>query len=116
MGLYIFATDENDNGSHITLYFLRCAPTLLFLAVSFLRSSSKEVSSKDRQLHEGAYIHDHDGTITNQRMRSTFKKMTKCGVFLTYITLVNICFQATGHSFSPRNVIFGLREPCTIKN
>ena len=23
---------------------------------------------------------------------------------------------ATGHSFSPRNVIFGLRESCTIRN
>ena len=31
------------------------------------------------------------------------------------IILVNYLFQATGHSFSHRNVIFGLREPCTIK-
>ena len=36
--------------------------------------------------------------------------------FFPYITLVNFLFQATGHSFSPRNVIFGLREPCTIRN
>ena len=36
--------------------------------------------------------------------------------FFPYITLVNFWFQATGHSFSPRNVIFGLREPCTTKN
>ena len=36
--------------------------------------------------------------------------------FFPYITLVNFWFQATGHSFSPRNVIFGLREPCTIIN
>ena len=33
-----------------------------------------------------------------------------------YITLVFFWFQDTGHSFSPRNVIFGLREPCTIRN
>ena len=36
--------------------------------------------------------------------------------FFPYITLVNFCFQATGHGFSPRNVMFGLREPCTIIN
>ena len=36
--------------------------------------------------------------------------------FFPYITLVNLCFQATGHSFSCRNMIFGLREPCTIRN
>ena len=36
--------------------------------------------------------------------------------FFPYITLVNLCFQATGHSFSCKNVIFGLREPCTIGN
>ena len=36
--------------------------------------------------------------------------------FFPYITLVIIFFQATSHSFSPRNVIFGLREPCTIRN
>ena len=39
-----------------------------------------------------------------------------CFVFSPYITLVNVWFQATGHNFSPRNVIFGLREPCTIRN
>ena len=33
--------------------------------------------------------------------------------FPPYITLVNFGFQATGHSFSPRNdVISGLRKPC----
>ena len=32
----------------------------------------------------------------------------------TSITLVIFWFQATGHRFSPRNVMFGLREPCTI--
>ena len=31
-----------------------------------------------------------------------------------YITLINLWFHATRHSFSPRNVIFGLREPCTV--
>ena len=36
--------------------------------------------------------------------------------FCPYITFVNFLFQATGHSFSPRNVIFGLREPCTKRN
>ena len=36
--------------------------------------------------------------------------------FFAYITLVNFSFHATGHSFSPRNVIFGLREPCTVRN
>ena len=36
--------------------------------------------------------------------------------FFPYIPLVNFLFQATGHSFSPRNVIFGLREPCSIEN
>ena len=36
--------------------------------------------------------------------------------FFPYITLVNFCFQATGHNFSPRDMIFGLREPCTIRN
>ena len=36
--------------------------------------------------------------------------------FFPYITLVNFWFQAPGHSFSPRNVIFWLREPCTIEN
>ena len=43
------------------------------------------------------------------------------GVFIGFfrfynldITLVNYWFQATGHSFPPRNVIFGLREHCTI--
>ena len=36
--------------------------------------------------------------------------------FFPYITLVFFCFQATGHSFSCRNMIFGLREPCTIRN
>ena len=36
--------------------------------------------------------------------------------FFPYITLVIFCFQATGHSFSCRNMIFGLREPCTIRN
>ena len=36
--------------------------------------------------------------------------------FFPYITIVNLCFQATGHSFSCRNMIFGLREPCTIGN
>ena len=36
--------------------------------------------------------------------------------FFSYITIVNFGFQATGHIFSPRNVIhvFGLRELCTI--
>ena len=40
------------------------------------------------------------------------------GIFrlLPYITQIFYFFQATGHSFSPRNVIFGLREPCTIGN
>ena len=33
-----------------------------------------------------------------------------------YIALVNFWLQATGHSFSSRNVIFRLREPCTIRN
>ena len=36
--------------------------------------------------------------------------------FFPYITLVNFWFQATGHSFSPGNMIFGLREPCIIRN
>ena len=36
--------------------------------------------------------------------------------FFPYITLIYFWFPATGHSFSPRNVIFGLREPCTIRN
>ena len=36
--------------------------------------------------------------------------------FFPYITLVNFGFQATGHRFSPRNMINGLREPCTIRN
>ena len=36
--------------------------------------------------------------------------------FFPHITLVNFGFHATGVSFSPRNVIFGLREPCTIRN
>ena len=31
------------------------------------------------------------------------------------ITLVNFWFQATGHSFSPRDVIFVLRGPFTIR-
>ena len=35
--------------------------------------------------------------------------------FFPYITLVNFWFQATGHRFSPRNLIFGLREPCPIE-
>ena len=35
---------------------------------------------------------------------------------LNGITLVNLCFQATGLSFSCRNMISGLREPCTIRN
>ena len=33
-----------------------------------------------------------------------------------HYTLVNIFFQATGQSFWPRYVIFGLRGPCTIRN
>ena len=33
-----------------------------------------------------------------------------------YITLVNFWFQASGHSFTPRIVIFGLSERCTIEN
>ena len=37
-------------------------------------------------------------------------------IFFSYITLVKFWFQGTGHSFSPRNRIFGLREPCTIRN
>ena len=36
--------------------------------------------------------------------------------FFPYITIVNFWFQASGHSFSPRIVIFGLSEPCTIEN
>ena len=36
--------------------------------------------------------------------------------FFPYITLVNFWFQASGHSFSPRVVIFGLSEHCTIEN
>ena len=36
--------------------------------------------------------------------------------FLPYITLVNFWFQASGHSFSPRIVMFGLSEPYTIEN
>jgi len=36
--------------------------------------------------------------------------------FFPYITLVIFCFQATGHNFSPRDMIFGLREPCIIRN
>ena len=35
--------------------------------------------------------------------------------FIFPITLVTFCFQATGHSFSPRNVVFGLRGPYTIR-
>ena len=38
----------------------------------------------------------------------------KKGNLKNYITLVNFRFQAPGHSFSPRIVIFGLNEPCTI--
>ena len=37
-------------------------------------------------------------------------------IYYTYITLVIFLFQTTGHSFWPRNVIFGLSEPCTIVN
>ena len=33
-----------------------------------------------------------------------------------YIILVNFCFQATGHSFSPTNVILGLRVACSNTN
>ena len=36
--------------------------------------------------------------------------------FFPFITLVIFWFQSTGHSFSPRDVIFGLREPCTTRN
>ena len=36
-------------------------------------------------------------------------------IFSLYNTSI-FCFQATGHSFSCRNMIFGLREPCTIGN
>ena len=36
--------------------------------------------------------------------------------FFPYITLIMFLFQATGHSFSPSNVIFVFREPCTIEN
>ena len=35
--------------------------------------------------------------------------------FSLYNTSI-FCFQATGHNFSPRDMIFGLREPCTIEN
>ena len=35
--------------------------------------------------------------------------------FFRYITLVNFCFQATGHIFAPRDVIFVLRGPFTIR-
>ena len=36
-------------------------------------------------------------------------------VFFPYITLVNICFQYTGHSFSPSDLIFGLGGPFTTR-
>ena len=36
--------------------------------------------------------------------------------YFHYITLLFFLFHATGQSFSPRNVIFGLREPWTIRN
>ena len=36
--------------------------------------------------------------------------------FFPYITLVNFGFHSTGHNFSPRDMIFGLRESCTIRN
>ena len=36
--------------------------------------------------------------------------------FFPYITVVNFGFQATSHNFSPRNMIFGYREPCPIRN
>ena len=35
--------------------------------------------------------------------------------FFPYITLVNFGFQTTGHSFSPRAVIFGFIGPFTIR-
>ena len=37
-----------------------------------------------------------------------------CFDFCPYIRLVQFWFQTTGHSLSSRNVIFGVRELCTI--
>ena len=45
---------------------------------------------------------------TENRWRSTY--------LYIIVRLVIFCFQATGHSFSCRNMIFGLRELCTIGN
>ena len=33
--------------------------------------------------------------------------------FFPYVTLLHFWFQATGHSFSHRNVLFGLKKPMT---
>ena len=51
-----------------------------------------------------------------QRSQIDKKKIIGIFDFFPYITLVFFLFQGTGHNFSPRNVIFGLREPCTIEN
>ena len=55
-----------------------------------------------------AYLNANDGSIGESVI----------GIFRLspYITLVILCFLATDHSFSSRNMIFGLREPCTIGN
>ena len=62
------------------------------------------------------------GDVSQISFLNTFSKFSFVTLFMDifrffpYITLVNFGFQATGHSFSPRNVIFGLREPSTTRN
>ena len=53
----------------------------------------------------------------NKKMFLFFEIVIFTGIFrfFPYITLVNFWFQATGHTFSPRYVIFGLRGPFTIR-
>ena len=48
-------------------------------------------------------------------LSSTLFWIDRTVIYFPYITLVNFCFQATGHSFSPRDMIFGLRGPFNIR-
>ena len=36
-------------------------------------------------------------------------------IFITRIICLSVCEQATGHTFSPRNLIFGLIDPWNEK-
>ena len=45
----------------------------------------------------------------------SFFEILKNGIFRTIFTFVSVCLRATEHTFWPRNLIFGLKDPWDMR-